>query len=489
MVCQYARCGMGGVAQRDAVVVGSGPNGLAAAITLARAGLSVLVLEANETPGGGARSEELTLPGFVHDTCSAVHPLGISSPFFRTLPLREHGLEWIDQPAAVTHPFDDGSAAVMKRTVAATAADLGCDARAYIALWQPLVADWQNVYREALGPLHIPRRPLTLARLGVRGLLATTWLVKALFRTSKARSLFAGIAAHATLPLSQPPSAAVGLLLGLAGHALGWPIPRGGSGNLSGALVSYLRALGGEVVTNVRVESLDDVPPARLVFLDVTPRQVLNLTGKRLPPVYRGQLRHYRYGLGTFKVDWALDGPIPWRAPECRHAATVHIGGPLEEIAQSHDEGWTGKAPRSPFVILAQPTLFDRSRVPDEKHHIAWAYCHLPNGLETDMTDRIEAQVERFAPGFRDRIIARHTMGPAELERRDANLVGGDLNAGEVNLLQLLTRPALRLNPYATPLPNVFICSASTPPGGGVHGMSGYHAARVALGAAYYSGR
>jgi phytoene dehydrogenase-like protein len=468
-------------ARYDAIVVGSGPNGLSAAIVLAQAGLSVVVLEANDTPGGGARSAEMTLPGFTHDVCSAVHPLGLASPFFRTLPLRDHGLEWIDQPASVVHPLDDGTTAVLERDVAATGQRLRVDSGAYRALMQPLLDDWLNVYREVLGPLHIPRRPLALARFGVRGLLATTWLVKALFRTAQARALFAGIAAHATLPLRQPPSAAFGLVLGLAGHAVGWPIPRGGSGNVSRALVSYLRSLGGEVVTNCRVESLDDLPPSRLVLLDITARQVLHMLGDKLPPTYSGQLRHFRYGLGTFKMDWVLDGPIPWRSPDCARAATVHIGGTLEEIAQSHDDGWAGKAPERPFVILAQPTLFDRSRVPDDKHHIAWGYCHIPNGDSTDMTGRIEAQIDRFAPGFRNRVVARHAMGPAELERRNANLIGGDINGGEVNLMQLFTRPALRLDPYATPLPGVYICSSSTPPGGGVHGMSGYHAARSAL--------
>jgi len=281
--------------------------------------------------------------------------------------------------------------------------------------------------------------------------------------------------------LSQPPSAAFGLILGLAGHAVGWPIPRGGSGAVSRALASYLQSLGGEICTNSRVESLDDVPACRIMMLDLTPRQILRVAGERLPATYRGQLRHFRYGLGAFKVDWALDGPIPWHAPECAQAATVHVGGTLEEIARSHADGWAGNAPERPFVIVAQPTLFDRSRLPDETHHIGWAYCHVPNGDTTDMAGRIEAQVERFAPGFRDRIVARHSMGPAELERRNANLVGGDINGGELNLLQLFTRPTLRLNPYRTSLPNVYICSSSTPPGGGVHGMCGYHAARTAL--------
>jgi phytoene dehydrogenase-like protein len=467
---------------RDAVVVGSGPNGLAAAIVLARAGLSVQVLEAYETPGGGARSAELTLPGYVHDVCSAVHPLAVVSPFLRTLPLHRHGLEWIHPPAAFTHPFDDRPAAVMERSVAETAAAFGKDAAAYHALMNPFVKRWRAFYRDALGPLHIPRRPLLYARFGALGLMPTTWLTRALFRTPRPRALFGGIAAHATLPLDQPPSAAIGLVLGVAGHAAGWPIPRGGSGTITRALVSYLRSLGGELITNRRVVSLDELPPARLVFLDVTPRQVLRLAGDRLPPLYRAQLRRFRYGLGTFKMDWLLDGPIPWRDEACRRSATVHLGGELEEIAGSHIQAWAGTAPNPPFVILAQPTLFDRYRLPEgDRRHIVWAYAHPPNADTTEMSGRIEAQIERFAPGFRDRIVARHSATPAGLEAYNANLVGGDVNGGEVNLMQLLTRPALRVNPYATPLPNTYICSSSTPPGGGVHGMCGYWAARAAL--------
>jgi len=470
-------------AQRyDAVVVGSGPNGLTAAIVLARAGLSVLVLEANESAGGGTRSAELTLPGFVHDVCSAVHPLALASPYWQTLPLHEHGLEWIAQPAAFCHPFDDGTAAAMERSIDLTCAGWGQrDARMYRALMAPLVGSWRDFYREALAPLHLPRHPLTLARLGIRGLLATTWLTKMLFEGDEPRALFAGVAAHATLPLDQPPSAVFGLILGVAGHAVGWPIPRGGSASISRALLSYLQSLGGHVQTSRRVESLDDLPSSRLVVLDLTPRQVLRILAGCLPPLYRAQLERFRYGLGTFKMDWVLDGPIPWRAEACRRAAAVHLGGTMEEIARSHSAAWAGRIPDPPFVILAQPTLFDRSRSPDEQHHIVWGYAHPPNGDDTDISDRIEAQLERFAPGFRARIVARHCLSPSELEQANANLVGGDINGGESNLAQLLTRPALRPNPYTTPLPNVYVCSSSTPPGGGVHGMCGYHAAQAAL--------
>jgi len=464
----------------DAVVVGSGPNGLAAAIVLARAGLRVLVREAADIPGGGARTEALTLPGFAHDVCSAVHPLGIGSPFFRTLPLAAHGLEWIQPPAAVAHPLDDGSAVLLERSTLAMEPQLGPDAAAWCQLMDPFVRRWRAVFADALGPLKVPRHPLLLARFGLTALPATTWLARWRFRQARARALFGGIAAHATLPLRQPPSAAFGMILGLAGHAVGWPIPRGGSASITRALLSYFRSLGGELLTGAPVTALDELPAARVVLLDLTPRQILRLGGTHLPALYRAQLERFSYGLGTFKVDWALAAPIPWQAPEAARAATVHLGGTLDELDASRQQEWSGQPAERPFVLVVQPSLFDPSRAPNERH-VGWAYCHVPNGCTVDMTERIEAQVERFAPGFRDRILARHVMSPADLERHNPNLIGGDLNGGEATLLQLFFRPALRPLPYATPNPRLFVCSSSTPPGGGVHGMGGYYAARLAL--------
>ncbi len=464
----------------DAVIVGAGPNGLAAAIVLARAGCSVLVIEAAEAIGGGACSAELTLPGFVHDICSAIHPLGAGSPLFRAFPLDRFGLEWIQPSAPLAHPLDDGTAVLLERSVDATATGLGPDAAAYRRLMSPLVADAERILRFILGPFRIPRHPLTLARFGLKALRSAAGLASEQFAGERARALFAGLAAHSMLPLERSPSAAVGLVLAMLGHTAGWPLPRGGSQRIADALVGYLRSLGGEVVTGRPVRALDELPPARAVLFDLTPRQVLAIAGQRFPAGYRRQLERYRYGPGVFKVDWALAGPIPWRAPECQRAATVHLGGTLAEIAASEREIALGRHPERPFVILAQPSLFDPSRAPEGKH-TAWAYCHVPNGSRVDMTERIEAQVERFAPGFRDVILARSVMGPADLERYNPNYVGGDINGGLQDLRQLFTRPAPRLNPYTTPDPHLYICSASTPPGGGVHGMCGYWAARAAL--------
>jgi phytoene dehydrogenase-like protein len=469
--------------ERDAVVVGSGPNGMAAAIALARAGRSVTVFEANDTIGGGARSAELTLPGFTHDICSAVHPLGRASPFFAQLPLGEHGLEWIEPPIAIGHPLDDGSAALVRRDLAATAAGLGEDSRAYARLVGPVAGDWDVIARELLGPLRIGsplRHPIAVPRFGLRAIQPTAWLARR-FRTPAARALLVGVAAHSMLPIEQPVTGAFAVSLLASAHAVGWPIPRGGSQRIADALAAHLTTdLGGEIVTGRRIEQLDELPRHRAALLDVTPRQLLSIAGPRLGGAYAWQLRRFRYGPGTFKLDLALDGPIPWRSPELGAAGTVHLGGTAEEIAASQRTIARGRVSRRPFVILAQPSRFDPSRAPAGRDTV-WAYCHLPNGSTADMTEAILAQVERFAPGFRERVLALSASGPAVIEGRNANHVGGDINGGIQDLWQLFTRPAWRLDPYTTPDPGIFICSSSTPPGGGVHGLCGAHAAASAL--------
>jgi phytoene dehydrogenase-like protein len=464
----------------DAIVVGAGPNGLAAAITLARAGRSVLVVEANTTVGGGARSAALTLPGFTHDICSAIHPLGVGSPFFQSLPLHEHGLEWIHPPAPMAHPFDDGTAATLERSVRATGATLGIDAEAYWRLMAPIARNWEKIAYTTHGPLRLPRHLFALTRFGLRAIWPARGLAEVWFRGDHARGIFGGLAAHSILPLERAPSAAAGLVLAALGHAYGWPLPRGGSQKVADALASYLRELGGEIVTGERIETLAQLPPARAILFDVTPRQLLGIAGDRLPPRYQRALGRYRYGPGVFKLDWALDGPIPWRAPECARAATVHVGGTLPEIAESERAAWHGRHAERPFLLLAQQSLFDGSRAPEGKH-TAWAYCHVPHGSTCDMTARIEAQIERFAPGFRDRILARSTLGPAAMEAHNANYIGGDINGGVQDFFQLYTRPTISLNPYKTAAKGIYICSSSTPPGGGVHGLCGYFAAQAAL--------
>ena len=464
----------------DAVVVGSGPNGLAAAITVAQTGRSVLVLEAADTPGGGARTAELTLPGFRHDVCSALHPLAVGSPYLSTLPLAEHGLEWVHPQHPVAHPLDDGRAAVLERDVDATAANLGDDAESYRNLMSPLMRDWSRIAAGAMGPLRPPRNPIAMGLFGMKALRSARGLADSRLRTAQARALFAGIAAHSVTPLEFGGSAAAGLILQVAGHAVGWPMPRGGAQSLTDAMVSYLQSLGGEVVTGVRVDSLDELPVASAVLLDVGARELARIAGDRLPPGYRRKLDAFRYGPGVFKIDWALDAPIPWTAAECGEAGTVHLGGTLEEIADAEATVWRGEHPERPFVLLAQPTMFDNTRAPSGKH-VAWAYCHVPNGSDFDMTERIEAQVERFAPGFRDRVLACSVMSPSDVEAYNANYVGGDIGGGANTLHQLFARPVSAIAPYRIPIKGVYLCSASTPPGAGVHGMCGYWAARDAL--------
>jgi phytoene dehydrogenase-like protein len=461
--------------------VGSGPNGLAAAIRLAQSGVQVTVLEAKETIGGGTRTQELTLPGFHHDVCSAIHPLGAASPFFRTLPLAEHGLEWLHPPVALAHPFDDGSAAVVTQSLEETAAGFGVDAAAYRKVFGPTSRRWRELGPSLLGPVLRPtRHPLGLARFGLLALRSATGLAKAQFSQSPSRALFTGIAAHANVRLDRPATAGVGLVLGAAAHVGGWPVARGGSQAIAEALAAYLRSLGGEIVTGQRVASLADVPDADAVLFDLTPKQVLVIAGERLSAGYRRSLRRFRYGPAVFKLDFALDGPIPWIAEACRQAGTVHLGGSMEEIAASERAVAEGRASSRPFVLVAQQSLVDPTRAPAGKH-TAWAYCHVPNGWKPDMTEAIELQIERFAPGFSHLILARHVTGPAALEQYNENYVGGDIAAGAVDGLQLLLRPSRRISPYTTSDPRLFICSASTPPGGGVHGMCGYHAAEAAL--------
>ena len=466
----------------DAVVVGSGPNGLAAAITLAKANRSVALFEAASSVGGGMRSAELTLPGFVHDVCSAIHPLARASPFFATLDLEGRGLAWIEPPVSLAHPLDDGSAALVTRDVEATAASLGLDGPAYRRFIGPTLAHWDSLIEDVLAPFHIPFQPdraFGLARFGLGALQPASWLVRA-FDDPPARALLAGCAAHSMLRLDEPLSGAFAMLFLASAHAVGWPIARGGSSRIAEALAAELTALGGEVITDRRIDRVSDLPDHDVALFDVTPRQLLSIAGARMGTRYAHALRDYRYGPGAFKVDLALDGPIPWRNPDLAGAGTVHLGGTYAEIAASEAEVAAGRNPERPFVLLAQHSLFDPSRAPEGKHTV-WAYCHVPYASPVDMTDRIIDQIERFAPGLRDRILARHTMGPAQLEAYNANYVGGDINGGRQDLLQLFTRPTLRLDPYSTPDPAIFLCSSSTPPGGGVHGMCGHLAAKSVL--------
>jgi phytoene dehydrogenase-like protein len=463
----------------DAIVVGAGPNGLAAAIAMQQQGLSVLVIEGKDQIGGGLRSAELTLPGFVHDICSTIHPMAITSPFFSKLPLDQFGLSYLYPAVDAAHPFDDGTAAILDSSLERTAQLLGQDSVTYEQVFRPLLKDFRALSEDILGPLQFPKHPLVMAKFGLKALPSALHFVKR-FKGKKARGLFGGVAAHAIQPLSNIATAAIGLVLMMNSHASGWPAPRGGAMSLANALGSYFTSLGGEIVTGTYVNALHELPPSRAVLLDVTPRQLLTIAGDRFSSLYKWQLGRYRYGMGVFKIDWALDGPIPFTAAGCRAAGTVHLGNTIEEIAANEQRTFDGHHPERPFVLLAQQSIFDDTRAPAGKH-TAWGYCHVPNGSTKDMTAAIENQVERFAPGFKDLIIGRHVMNTAQMESYNPNYIGGDINGGILDITQLYTRPALRFSPYTTPAKGIYICSSSTPPGGGIHGMCGYHAAKKAL--------
>ncbi|MCB9741434.1 MAG: NAD(P)/FAD-dependent oxidoreductase [Alphaproteobacteria bacterium] len=464
----------------DAVVVGSGPNGLAAAIRLAQAGRSVCVFEARDRPGGGARSEEFHASGFVRDICSAIHPMAAAYRSLRALPLEPHGLTWVQPDAPLAHPLDDGPAVVLERDLEATCANLGEDGGAYRRMMQPLLQRWEALFDDALAPPGLPSSPLLLARFGVQALLPATWLAALRFRGPRGAALLAGLAAHSILPLDRSPSSAIGLMLGIAGHAVGWPFPKGGAQALSDALAGYLESLGGALILGHEVTRVEELPTDGPVLFDTSPRDMSRICGDTLPERYTRRLSKLRYGPGAFKLDWALSEPIPWADPAVVRAATVHVGGTLAELAESERAPWAGRCVERPFVLLAQQSLFDDTRAPAGRH-VAWGYCHVPNGDVSDRMEAIEAQVERYAPGFRDIILGRHVTTCADLERYNPNYIGGDVNGGAPDLDQLFTRPVTRVVPYATPNPRVFLCSASTPPGGGVHGACGVNAAEAAL--------
>jgi phytoene dehydrogenase-like protein len=463
----------------DAVIVGSGPNGLAAGIAMQQQGLSVLILEGKSNIGGGLRTGELTLPGFKHDICSAVHPMAAGSPFFKTLPLQHHGLEYLYPEVDAAHPFDNGTAAIIKRSIEDTAKLMGSDEQNYLDLVKPIVNSWPGLAPDVLGPLHFPSKPLEMARFGLAALQPATLLAKR-FKTAEARGLFAGMAAHAIQPLSNLATSAIALVLMANAHLGGWPIPKGGSQQIANALVSYFQSLGGKIETDIYVTSLQQLPSAHTVLFDITPKQLLQIAGHKFSSLYKWQLERYRYGDGVFKVDWALDAPVPFTANGCRNAGTVHLGGTLEEIVIAEQAPAKGLHADKPYVLLAQQSLLDSSRAPEGKH-TAWAYCHVPNGSTKNMSDIIETQVERFAPGFKDTILAKHTFNTAQMEEHNPNYIGGDINGGIIDIGQLFTRPALRWSPYKTSAKGLYICSSATPPGGGVHGMCGYYAAKKAM--------
>jgi len=463
----------------DAIVVGSGPNGLAAGIRLSLEGLRVKIVEAEDTIGGGMRTKELIEPGFRHDVCSAIHPMAASSPFLKKLPLESHGLQWIQPTYAAAHPLDTGDAVLLSQDLYKTAFLLGEDENRYRSIVEPMVAQWENLTKDFLGPLSIPSHPIALASFGMKGLLPASIFQKC-FNTEKAKALFAGMAAHSILPLSSPATTAIGLVFYAAAHTGGWPLPKGGSQSLADALAGYFKSLGGEIETGIRVKSLKQLPKSKAILFDLTPKQVSRIAGDRLPPSYRNKLENFTYGSGVFKIDYILKEPVPWKDPNCAKAGTVHLGGTFNEIKNSEKEISDGFHSENPFVLVAQQSLFDSSRTPDNRHTL-WAYCHVPNGSTRNMTDVIEDQIERFAPGFRDVIEAKVVMNTADFEKYNENYIGGDINGGRQDITQLFSRPVSLINPYKIPAQGLYFCSSSTPPGGGVHGMCGYHAANSVL--------
>lgn len=464
----------------DAVVVGSGPNGLSAAIALAQRGERTLVIEGAESIGGGTRTDELTLPGFHHDFCSAVHPTGILSPFWQQLPLDQFGLEWIPSKASVAHPLDEEEAVLLTQSVEETMTNLGPDGAAWARMVKPFVRRADELLADSLKPLGIPKSPFLLAKFGLKALWPATTLAKWSFKGHRAQALFAGCAAHSVLPLDMPFSSAIGLMFAVMGHVENWPVAKGGSQAIALALASYFESLGGEIVVNTWIKNFDQLPAAKRYFFDTDPKQLANIAGAELPASYRRRLQRYNYGPGVFKVDYALNGSIPWRDPRCLQASTVHVGGTLAEIATSEKDAWKGRDCDRPFIMVCQQSEFDTGRAP-EGQHTGYAYCHVPHASTRDWTPYIEDQIERFAPGFKDKILAKKTTTPQDFQAYNPNYVGGAITGGAADITQLFTRPVARINPYSTPNPKIFICSASTPPGGGVHGMCGYHAVRLAL--------
>lgn len=466
--------------QFDAVVVGSGPNGLAAAITLQQCGLKVKIIEGRKTCGGGMRSAYLTLPNFVNDICSAIHPMAAYSPFFKTLPLRNHGLNWIYPEFALAHPFGNGHAAVLEKSIEKTAESLKTDSKAYVSLFEPLVKKWDNIGADLLAPLRLPEHPFDFVRFGLYAMTSAKYFAKSNFKYEYAQGFFAGLAAHSIRPLNKSFTSAIGLVLAIVGHHTGWPLPQGGTQKLADALVSYFLSIGGTIETDHFVKDYKELEYARIKLFDITPKQILNIAHIKFPKLYEYQLKKFRYGPGIFKIDYALREPIPFKAKDCGKAGTVHIGGSFEEISRSESETWKGKHPDKPYILLSQPSMFDRSRAPEDKH-TAWAYCHVPPCSEIDMTKVMEDQIEVYAPGFKDIILERHTLNSKQMQDYNPNYIGGDINGGIADFRQLFTRPAIRISSYTTPIKDLYICSSSTPPGGGVHGMCGYHSAKRAL--------